>query len=208
MLLQIAVDLADTAGALCIAEQIFDVIDIFEVGTPLIMKEGVVPVKALKERFPAMTVLADTKIMDAGAVEAEAVCRAGADLVTVLALADDATVAEVAETAHRFDRKAMADLICVRDIPLRARELVRLGVDYICVHTGVDMQRQGRTPLDDLRELVRAVDPSAAAVAGGINLSPAPLYAAERPAILIAGGALYNAPDVRAAVIAMKEAME
>ena len=59
--------------------------------------------------------------------------------MTVLALADDATIQEVVTVAHKYQRKVMADLICVKNITQRSRELVAMGVDYVCVHTGVDM---------------------------------------------------------------------
>ena len=208
MKLQIAVDIADTKRILEIADQVHDVIDIYEVGTPVIMKEGMVPVKALKDRYPGLTVLADSKIMDGGALECEDICRNGADIVTVLALADNSTVEEVVQVAHRYGRKVMADLICVRNIPERSRELVEMGVDYVAVHTGVDMQKRGRTPLKDLRELVKAIDPEKAAVAGGVNRKTVSDYVAERPGIVISGTALYNAPDIRAAVLEMKQLLQ
>ena len=208
MKLQIAVDIADTKRILEIADQVHDVIDIYEVGTPVIMKEGMVPVRALKDRYPGLTVLADSKIMDGGALECEDICRNGADIVTVLALADNATVEEVVQVAHRYGRKVMADLICVRNIPERSRELVEMGVDYVAVHTGVDMQKRGRTPLKDLRELVKAIDPEKAAVAGGVNRKTVSDYVAERPGIVISGTALYNAPDIRAAVLEMKQLLQ
>lgn len=207
MRLQIALDIADTTRVLEIAGQIHDVIDIVEVGTPVILKEGLAPVRALKARYPRLTVLADTKIMDAGALEAGDACEAGADILTVLAVSDDATIREAVEAAHAYGREVMADLMCVRDIPARARGLVALGVDYVCVHTGTDMQRQGRTPLKDLEELAGAIDPARACVAGGVSLASVGRYAALRPGIVIAGGALYGAPDIRAAVVAMKEAL-
>ena len=208
MKLQIAVDIADTKRILEIADQVHDVIDIYEVGTPVIMKEGMVPVRALKDRYPGLTVLADSKIMDGGALECEDICRNGADIVTVLALADNATVEEVVQVAHRYGRKVMADLICVRNIPERSRELVEMGVDYVAVHTGVDMQKRGRTPLKDLRELVKAIDPEKSAVAGGVNRKTVSDYVAERPGIVISGTALYNAPDIRAAVLEMKQLLQ
>ena len=86
MKLQIAVDIADTQRVLEIAKQVHDVIDIFEVGTPVIMKEGMNPVRALKKEYPNLCVLADTKIMDGGKIECQDVCEAGADIVTVLAV--------------------------------------------------------------------------------------------------------------------------
>lgn len=207
MKLQIAVDIADSRKILEIAEQISDIIDIFEVGTPAIMKEGMLPIKMLKEAWPDMTVLADSKIVDGGAMECKDICESGADIVTVLALADNATIKEVVKTAHQYGRKVLADLLCVTDIPKRSKELIQMGVDYIGVHTGVDMQQEGRTPLADLRELIASVGTSCAAVAGGVNLDSLPDYAAENPAVIIAGSALYKAKNVRAAVLKMKEVM-
>lgn len=207
MKLQMAMDDADLSLALRHADEVHDVVDILECGTPLLMREGVHVVTAIKERYPELCVLADSKIMDGGAVESKDICEAGADIVTVLAVSDNATIHEVIATCHQYGRKVMADLMCVEDIPGRARELVDMGVDYVAVHTGVDQQAQGRTPLKDLAELVGSIDPSKAAVAGGVKLSTIADYARLNPGIIIAGGALYNAGDVRAAAREMKEAL-
>ena len=45
MKLQIALDLVDTNTALKMVEKIQDIIDIVEIGTPMIVKEGMAPVK-------------------------------------------------------------------------------------------------------------------------------------------------------------------
>lgn len=207
MRLQIAMDAGDTAHLLDVASQIHDVIDIFEVGTPVIMLDGCHAVRAVKSAFPKMCVLADSKIMDGGALECHYLCEAGADIVTVLAVSDNATITEVIETAHGFGRKVMVDLMSVEDIPGRSRELVSLGADFIAVHTAFDVQKLGRTPLGDLRELVGAIDPSHAAVAGGVKQATIADYVALNPGIVIAGAALYGAPDIRQAVINMKGAL-
>lgn len=164
-------------------------------------------VKALKAAFPNLCVLADAKIMDGGVIEAQDLCEAGADIVTVLAVSDNATIKDVADVCHQYGRKAMADMICVPDIAARAQEVIDLGIDYVCVHTGVDAQAQGRTPLKDLEVLLGAVDPSRCAVAGGISLQTLDNYLALHPAIVIAGGSLYNAPDIAQAAKELKEAM-
>lgn len=205
MKLQIAVDIADTETILKMVEKIHDVIDIFEVGTPVIMKEGMGPVRALKKKYPNLCVLADTKIVDGGSIEAEDVCEAGADILTVLAMSDDETIREVCDVAHKYGRKVMADLICVKEIAQRSRQMIDLGLDYVCVHTGVDMQKQGRTSLLDLKQLIDAIEPAKAAVAGGINLQTLDSYIVCRPEIIVAGSALYNASDIRKAVIDMKK---
>jgi len=208
MKLQIAIDTADMEKVLGMVEKIHDVIDIVEVGTPVIMKYGVEPVRRIKEKYPEVTVLADTKIADAGAYECQEVCDSGADIITVMAFADDGTIKAVADTAHKSGRRCMVDLLSITDIAKRARELEALGADIICVHTGVDMQAKGRTPLQDLQELVSAVAPEHCAVAGGISMATLPQYAALRPGVIISGGALGKAPDLRKAVLEMEAALK
>ncbi len=204
MKLQIAVDIADTKEVMQIASEIHDVIDIFEVGTPVIMKEGLSPVKALKEKYPDLCVLADTKIMDGGSIECGDACEAGADIVTVLAVSDNATIREVCETAHKYHRKVMADLICIEDIEARAKKLLKIGVDLIGIHTGVDMQKEGRSPLKELSLLSSKIESSLITVAGGIKINTVDEYIAFHPGVVIAGGALCNAENIRQAVLEMK----
>lgn len=202
--LQIALDslLRDQASEL--SDQICDVIDIIEVGTPMIVRDGLHTVSDIKKKHPHLTVLADTKIVDGGSIECEDACRAGADIITVLALADNSTVTGVIETAHKYGRKVMADLINVRNIPKRAAELLTMGIDYICVHTAFDVQKEGRTPLGDLKALLTVIPGSRAAVAGGINKETLHDYLALTPAIIIMGSALYNTPDIRKAITEIK----
>ena len=88
MKLQIAADKGSVEDILRTAEKVHDVVDIFEVGTPVIMNLGMEPVRQLKKLYPDMTVLADSKIVDAGAFEAEEIFRSGADIATVLAVSD------------------------------------------------------------------------------------------------------------------------
>ena len=59
-------------------------VDIVEIGTPLLIAEGLGAVRAVCSAHPGMIVLADTKIMDAGGYEARLAFEAGADIVTVL----------------------------------------------------------------------------------------------------------------------------
>ena len=207
MRLQLAMDVPEVDTVMAVADRVHGIVDIFEVGTPVIMKYGNAPIRALKERYPDWTILADSKIMDGGSVECLDLVRAGADVVTVLAVSDNATVSEVVETAHAYGREVMVDLMCVADIPARSKELVALGADYIAVHTAFDVQKYGRTPLNDLRELVGAIDPDKAAVAGGVKQATIKDYVAERPGIVIAGAALYGAPDVEQAAMDMKAAL-
>src|SRR5665647_3130791 len=91
--LQVAIDLLTTQQALALAAKIAPYIDIIELGTPLIKNEGIAVVAAMKQAHPDKLVFADLKTMDAGELEADIAFKAGADLVTVLGAAGDATIA-------------------------------------------------------------------------------------------------------------------
>lgn len=45
------------------------------------MKEGLAPVYHVKQRYPNLCVLADTKIVEGEAMECEDACKAHADIV-------------------------------------------------------------------------------------------------------------------------------
>ena len=208
MKLQLAIDTTDLSGAVELARKTEKWVDIYEIGTPLLLREGMKAVRELKKLWPEKLILADTKIVDGGAMECGDAVEAGADIVTVLAISDIATVTEVVAVAHEHRRKVMADLIMVADIPETARRMRELGVDYVCVHTGVDAQKSGRTPLSDLQQVLKAVPPACAAVAGGISPDSVARYAALHPEIVIAGSALTGAADPCQAAQKMKEAMQ
>jgi 3-hexulose-6-phosphate synthase len=94
-------------------------------------------------------------------------------------------------------------MICVPDLPGRIRELEALGVQGLAVHTGVDQQAAGRTPLDDLRLMTACAKRAKISVAGGIRPGTAAEYAACRPEVLIVGGGIVHAPDPVAAAAAI-----
>lgn len=193
--LQLALDALSLEAALTILDQVHTQIDIIEAGTPFVLHYGMEAVRSIKRRFPSLQVLCDGKIMDAGSFESKGMFDAGADWVTVMAFTDSATIAECVETAHSFGKKVMADLLCVPDIPKRVAELERLGVDCIAVHTGVDQQKLGQTPLDDLRILKGCVKQAEVAVAGGISLDTLDAYLELEPDIIIVGGGILNQPN-------------
>ena len=101
----------------------------------------------------------------------------------------------------------MADLTCVTDPAGRSARLDELDIDYICVHTGVDEQQSGKTPLDDLQRVMRVLRHSQAAVAGGISLDTIRAVRLAGAEIVVVGGAVSKAPDKRQAVLDLKNAM-
>ncbi len=195
MILQVALDLTDIDQALSIAEKAaHGGAHWLEVGTPLIKKEGMRAVELMKRRFPDRKIVADLKTMDTGALEVEMAARHGADVVSILGVADDKTIQDAIEVARRYGIRVMVDLIGVKDKVKRAKELERMGVHYILVHTGIDEQVQGKTPLEDLESVVKTVRVPVA-VAGGLNLETIPKVIELGATVIIVGGAITKAKD-------------
>ena len=205
MKLQLALDSSRSQEAKRILEKVNDLVDIVEVGTPLLMKEGVKVVTEIKNAYPQLEVLADLKIMDAGDIEARIGFDAGADIVTVLGVAHDVTIRRAVDEARTFGRQIMIDLIAVSDVRRRIGQIDPIAPDYCCVHTAFDLQDRGMDPLSEIQLVQSALKQTKMAVAGGINPEILPNIAVYRPAIVIVGGFIANHSDPRRAALEIRE---
>ena len=201
--LQIALDDITLKDAVALVARVREYIDIIEVGTPLIYRCGMEAVRTMKRRFPDKAVLADMKIVDGGLWETEDAMLAGADYVTALGVSEDITIQRCIETAGKYGREIVVDMICVPDLPGRIRALEALGVQGLAVHTGIDQQAAGRTPLDDLKLMSACAKKAKLSVAGGIRPETVAEYAAYRPEVMIVGGGITHAADPVAAAAAI-----
>ncbi|MCI8428723.1 MAG: 3-hexulose-6-phosphate synthase [Lachnospiraceae bacterium] len=206
--LQLAVDTLSLEEALDFLGEASAYIDIVEVGTPLLYRSGLKAVRRIREAFPGLYILCDGKIMDAGAYESREQFEAGADCVSVLGVTDDATIRECVKEAAKFGKEVSADTICIPNLAERIGQLEDMGVDYISVHTGVDQQARGRTPLDDLKEIKSCAERAGISVAGGIRLDTVEQYLALEPDVIIVGGGILGQQDPKAAARAMREKMQ
>lgn len=205
MKLQIALDSTSSQEAKRILEKVSDLVDIVEVGTPLLMKEGVKIVTEIKNAYPQLEVLADLKIIDAGDIEASIGFEAGADIVTVLGVAHDVTIHRAVNQAHSLNKQVMIDLIAVGDVWERLNQIDTIAPDYCCVHTAYDLQDHGVHPLREIQFVQSTLKRAQMAVAGGINPEILPDIIAYHPAIVIVGGFIINHPDPRQAALKIKE---
>lgn len=205
MKLQMSLDRVDIAAAMEILKNTHDVIDIVEVGTPFIFKEGLHAVAAIRKAYPDVTILADTKIMDGGAYVATMAVEAGADIVTVLAAAEDETIKNALAAVRKLGKELLVDMIAVPNLMDRAGHVDEWGVDYIGVHTGFDIQALGASPLGQLRQLTSVLKHAKAAAAGGIDLDTLPAIVAEQPAIVICGKSITRKHDPRQTILDMKQ---
>lgn len=205
MRLQLALDLIDSEGALALLSEMGDLVDIVEVGTPFVIREGVSAVTAIKDAHPELTVLADLKIMDAGQEEAAIAFEAGADIVTALGAAENATVEGAVREAERRGGQVMVDLIAVADVATRARQVDAMGVGYVCVHTAFDVQDSGLDPVAELSLVQPCLRRAAMAVAGGVAPPTMERISSFRPEIVIVGGFITNHPDPRRAATEIRQ---
>ncbi len=181
--------------------------DWLEAGTPLIKSEGIEVVRQLKKSFPGKTIVADLKTMDTGAFEVEIAVKAGADVVTVMGVTDDATILEAVKAARRYGAKIMVDLMRVADKPMRAKELEALGVDYLNMHVSIDEQMIAQSPLQELKAVAKATS-LPVAVAGGLNSETVAQALEAGASIVIVGGAIIKAEKVAEATRTIKKAMK
>ncbi|KRE82458.1 3-hexulose-6-phosphate synthase [Paenibacillus sp. Soil766] len=208
MELQLTLDLVDIQGAKEIVNEVAAYVDVVEIGTPVIINEGLRAVKELKAAYPHVKVLADLKIMDAGSYEVMKASEAGADIITVLGVSDDSTISGAVAEARKQGTRIMVDMINVPDMAKRAQEIDALGVDYICVHSGYDHQASGKNSLEDLATIKRVVKRAKTAIAGGIKLHTLPEVLEARPDLVIVGGGITGQEDRQAAAAEMKRLVQ
>ncbi len=205
--LQLALDYPDLKRAMILArEAVAGGIDWLEIGTPLIKSEGLNAVRQIRAAFPNLTLVADMKVADAGRLETECAAKSGADIISVLGTASDATIRECVEASVRYNCRISVDLLGLGSIEQmieRAGAVEAMGVFAVCVHTPIDKQMQGRLALDDVAAISKAVSIPVAA-AGGIHSESAADAVSCGASIVIVGGAITKAPDARAATQTLK----
>lgn len=208
MELQLALDLVNIPEAIEVVKEVEEYIDIVEIGTPVVINEGLHAVKAVKDAFPNLKVLADLKIMDAAGYEVMKASEAGADIVTILGAAEDMSIKGAVEEAQKQGKKILVDMIAVKDLAGRAKELDEMGVDYICVHTGYDLQAVGKNSFEDLQTIKSVVKNAKTAIAGGIKLDTLPEVLKAQPDLVIVGGGITGQDDKKAAAEQMQRMIQ
>lgn len=214
-IVQISLDLITIDEALSTAEMAIRAgVDYLEAGTPLIIAEGMNGVRALRQRFPNVPIVADLKTMDGGYLEAQMMAQAGATHVVVMARAHEETIHCVVKAGRDYNLKVMGDNLACPDMVAGAKYLEDIGCDYVIHHIGYDERRgiaaRGRrmpSPLDQLRQVVAAVNVPVQAV-GGLSLEQAiraPQYGA--PLVVLGAPLTIDADAFKVASGDMEESL-
>jgi len=207
-ILQVALDFIDLPRALKLAGEAMEGgADWIEAGTPLIKSSGLDAVRELRKRFPKVTLVADMKTMDVGRIEVETAAKAGADVVIVLGLACDSTIRECIEAGNHYGAEIMVDLLEVEALLERAKEVERMGANYIGLHTSIDEQMEGKISFAGVRTIAGKIG-IPIAVAGGVNSENAHEAVEAGASIIIVGGAIIKSVDAKKATAEIKTAIE
>ncbi|SFM77580.1 3-hexulose-6-phosphate synthase [Methanolobus profundi] len=164
-------------------------------------------IRKLRESFPDRTIVADMKIADTGAMEVEMGAKAGADIIVILASADDSTIQEAVRAAKKYGVRIMADLISANEPVSRSAELESLGVDYINVHAGIDQQMTGQDSLALMKQIVNKVN-IPVAIAGGLDSGSCSDAVSAGADIVIVGGNIVRSSDVTASAKVIRESVD
>lgn len=203
-----ALDLLELDRSIQIAkEAIAGGADWIEAGTPLIKSEGMDAVREMKLALPGVKIVADMKTVDTGAMEVEMAAKAGADVVALLAASDNSTVEDALRAARKYGVQIMMDLLTVPDPVKRSKELEKLGVDYICVHAGIDQQMTGHDNIGLLEQILKEVNLPVAA-AGGIDAENGADAVSSGASIVIVGGNIVRSADVTGSARKIREAID
>src|ERR1041384_4662597 len=194
-IVQISLDLTNIDEALETAAMAMRAgVDWLEAGTPLILAEGLHGVRALRQNFPGIPIVADLKTMDGGYLEAEMMAKAGATHVVVMARAHPETIKIVVKAGRDYGIKVRGDTLGCPDMVAGAKQLEDLGCDFVIHHIGYDERRgiaaaghRMPSPLAQLRDGVAAGNLPVQA-GGGLTLEQA-VRAPEYGAPLVVIGA-------------------
>jgi 3-hexulose-6-phosphate synthase/6-phospho-3-hexuloisomerase len=137
--IQLALDFATADEALAMAKIGVEAgVDWLEIGTPLIVCEGLAPIGKMVRAFPGYTVLADYKTMDSGGKNVLRTQAQGGHIMTVCANSPDETVQAAVKAGKETGIAVIADTIGVKNQAARAKQCEDWGVDMVYLHYGTD----------------------------------------------------------------------
>ena len=145
-IIQIALDYPTIEEAIAMADiGIKAGVDWLEVGTPLIVSQGVNTIGQLKRAYPNFPVLADYKTMDSGGKNVMLTHQQNGQIMTVCGNAPDETIQAAVAASKQTGVWVVVDLIGVKNQGPRARQCEQWGVNMVYLHYGADQRRADAT---------------------------------------------------------------
>jgi 3-keto-L-gulonate-6-phosphate decarboxylase len=145
-IIQVAIDTLTIERGLKVAEAAVNAgIDWLEIGTPLVVFEGVRAIGAVAREFPEHPVLADFKMMDGVRKYVLATAEQGGRIATICGVSADASIRAAVQAGKDSGVRIICDLFAAQIGPQRAREVAAMGVDSTYIHYGADQRGEDDT---------------------------------------------------------------
>ena len=203
MKMQISYDFTNLSQALEIAKQTAPFADILEVGTPLIIAEGINAISEFKKAFPDKEIVADLKIVDRVSDIIPMVSKAGANYITVLYGTSNKVIQKAASVAHSNGSKVILDLIDPDTMAQAALDAQGLNVDRLLFHYPHEVHETA-THLEDW-ESVKGNTELPIFISGRINKTTIKEMIKLKPSGIVIGEAITKASDPEAEAKFFKE---
>jgi len=208
-LLQVALDTLDLNAALQTTRLVHDVVDVIEAGTILCLAEGLSAVKTLKTLYPENLVLADVRVAEAGALISRMVFDAGADWISVLSSASLTTIEAVSREA--FSRGGDVQIELQEGWSMEKLHTCKdLGISQVIFHKSRDAEKQISERAPDFLELLHSMSDQGfrVSITGNLNTSDLAIFRGIPIYSFVAGRAIRDATDPRAAALSFKDAIQ
>ena len=195
-LLQLALDNFTLSDALKSTRILAPELDVIEAGTLLCLSAGSQVIPALRTLYPEKKIVADLKIVDAGAELADMACGLGADWVTVMCNAADATKAKALEAAAKHGGDVQVELFGNWNYS-EANEWLNIGLKQVIYHQSRDALNAGASwDESNMRVVEKLADMGfAVSVTGGLGLNAVSLFQSIPVQCFIVGRNLRDAQD-------------
>jgi 3-dehydro-L-gulonate-6-phosphate decarboxylase len=206
----VALDATDLAAAFRPLNQVVDIVDVIEIGTILIITEGLRAVRETRALYPTATILADVRIAEAGALISRLCFEAGASWVTCVAGASLTTIEQVVQVAAEHGGEVQVELGETYSSTV-ARAWRSAGVQHVIVHRSRDAEAAGTLTWgrDDLQRIAELAEMGfTVTVTGGVTVEDLDVFADSPVGVVIAGRAITAAADPRGAATQLRDAIE
>lgn len=192
--LQIALDCTSINKAIDVSKKVNEYVDILEVGTVLVIAEGVDAISAIRREFPKKHILTDTKCTDAGAKIAKICDIEGTNSMTCSAAAGLKTILEAKNYIDDI-RIEMFGNISEDDYS----NWSKIGVNHLIYHKSKDdMEAGDNWSDDDIAKVKSLIDRGFnVSITGGITIDNISQFKGLNINTIIVGSAILNAakPD-------------
>jgi len=208
-LLQVALDTLDLNTALKTTRVVQEVIDVIEGGTILCLAEGLSAVRIIKTLYPEKIILADVRVVEAGAIIAKMVFDAGADWISVVISANTSTLKAVAEEAFSRAGDVQVELQDGWSLD-QTEEWKEIGIKQLTFHRSRDAEKTGQNwdekSINTIRQL--AGMGFQVSVTGKLAVEDIALFAGVPVYVFVSGRAIRDADNPHTAAIGFLQAIQ